>query len=304
MAKNDDFCNIGKYISTTPKINDEIFALIRGLSEENQNFVLRQISRSKEAYDKNCVITDLTAEEIKELKFLYEEFYPNILTLNKNLHYYGGYFLPIKDFIADVFVYKHYLAEVFSKKTLDDIRNKDIIDVGGFICDSAVILEREFTDKNVYSFEPTRSNHELALQTLRLNDSKRVIAINKGLGAQKSTMQIDLCGGASSLAFSRTQYVENVEITTLDDFVKEHNLQVGLIKVDIEGFEMEFLKGAKDTICSQKPALSICIYHSGRDYFHIKPLIESWNLGYRFEIFKRMDGYFTIDTALFCEILE
>lgn len=117
-------------------------------------------------------------------------------------------------------------------------------------------------------------------------------------------MQIDLCGGASSLAFSRTQYVENVEITTLDDFVKEHNLQVGLIKVDIEGFEMEFLKGAKDTICSQKPALSICIYHSGRDYFHIKPLIESWNLGYRFEIFKRMDGYFTIDTALFCEILE
>lgn len=67
---------------------------------------------------------------------------------------------------------------------------------------------------------------------------------------------------------------EEVEIITLDSYVAEHKIQVGFIKVDIEGFEMEFLKGAKETICTQKPTMLISIYHSLNDFFEIKPLIE------------------------------
>lgn len=53
---------------------------------------------------------------------------------------------------------------------------------------------------------------------------------------------------------------EEIELVTLDSYVKEHNLKIGLIKVDIEGFEMEFLKGAKETICTQKPTMILSIY--------------------------------------------
>lgn len=52
---------------------------------------------------------------------------------------------------------------------------------------------------------------------------------------------------------------------------------------------MEFLKGAKETICTQKPAMLLSIYHQASDYFGIKPLIESWNLGYTFKIHKGVD---------------
>ena len=36
----------------------------------------------------------------------------------------------------------------------------------------------------------------------------------------------------------------------------------------------------------QKPILPISIYHTAHDFFEIKPLIESWGLGYRFSIHK------------------
>ena len=67
---------------------------------------------------------------------------------------------------------------------------------------------------------------------------------------------------------------------------------------------MEFLKGAKETIKAQKPAMLISIYHQPSDYFGIKPLIESWNLGYVFKIHKGVDLSLTTETALFCEVLK
>ena len=97
---------------------------------------------------------------------------------------------------------------------------------------------------------------------------------------------------------------ELVEITTLDEFVRENKIEVGFIKVDVEGFEMEFLKGAKETICTQKPAMLLSIYHQASDYFGIKPLIESWNLGYKFKIHQGIDYSIPVETALFCEVLE
>lgn len=84
----------------------------------------------------------------------------------------------------------------------------------------------------------------------------------------------------------------------------EHNLEVGFIKVDIEGFEQEFLKGAKQTITEQKPAMLISIYHQASDFFEIKPMIESWNLGYSFKIIKPIDHSIVDECALFCEAIE
>ena len=141
-------------------------------------------------------------------------------------------------------------------------------------------------------------------RTLELNNSKRVIPINKGLGDKESTMQISILGDGSSFCHSFGQKTETAHIITLDSFVREHNIEVGFIKVDIEGFEMKFLEGAKETIRTQKPAMAISIYHLGTDYFKIKPLIESWDLGYTFKIAKTSKRYFTLGTILFCEIME
>ena len=118
-------------------------------------------------------------------------------------------------------------------------------------------------------------------------------------------MKINILGSSSSICFDWgvVSDKEIIETTTLDKFVRDNKIEVGFIKVDIEGFEMEFLKGAKETICTQKPAMLISIYHQPSDYFDIKPLIESWNLGYKFKIYKGVDFTIMNETVLLCEIL-
>ena len=300
--------DLGEYIATNPNIENEIFALCKGLSEENKMWLLRQIHRERCAFEnKSWRVDNLTQSEKDELVKIYTEFYPNIFKLGENLYFYNGYFFPTNFCEISVMWHKHSLS-VLEPSTLAKMRGKDFIDVGACIGDSAVLFEREFCDKNIYTFEPTKENFRLLKRTLELNNSKRIIPVNKALGAESGSMEIhyrsENIGGSSALFSNENTVAESVEITTLDEFVKTHKIEVGFIKVDIEGFEMEFLKGAKETICAQKPAMLLSIYHQPSDYFGIKPLIESWNLGYTFKIHKGVDLSVTGETALFCEIVE
>lgn len=300
--------SLGEYITTNSNIAQEIKTLLQGLTKQEQNLLIRQMARSKQCYENNSwTFSDLDEKELAELHQIFTEFIPQNYKLNENLYYYDGYFLPIDYFEISVFRHKHSL-DILEPQTLAKMRQKDIIDAGGHVDDSAIIFEREFTDKKVYTFEPTQENYEKMLQTIKLNSSSRIVPIKKGLGATNSTMQMSISdfnyGIGSSIAldrgFGKTQAVEVVK---LDDFVRENKIEVGFIKVDIEGFEMEFLKGAKETIMQQKPAMLISIYHQPSDYFGIKPLIESWNLGYKFKICKGVDLTLIDETVLFCEVL-
>ena len=71
-----------------------------------------------------------------------------------------------------------------------------------------------------------------------------------------------------------------------------------------EGAEQEFLRGAINTIKKYKPILLISIYHSIDDFLDIKPMIESWDLGYHFEIVKPVDGSIMFETMLIAEVYE
>lgn len=140
------------------------------------------------------------------------------------------------------------------------------------------------------------------LTTIKLNGAKRIVPVHKGLGAKESKEKISIQGAGSSVVLPNTGVFEEIEIIPLDSFVREKKLKVGFIKVDIEGFEQEFLKGAKETIIEQKPAMLISLYHKYSDFFDIKPLLESWNLGYKFKFIKPIDHNVSGETALYCEV--
>ena len=91
-----------------------------------------------------------------------------------------------------------------------------------------------------------------------------------------------------------------IKIVRLDDYVKQNHIVPGVIKTDLEGFEMHFLRGALDTIKKYRPIMVLSIYHSADDFFGIKPFIESLNLGYKFKLFKADDGMILGGTCLIC----
>ena len=223
--------------------------------------------------------------------------------LNEELFCYNKYFLPTKHFEESVFLYRHGLDFV---RDLSRIKNKAILDIGGFIGDSILILS-ELTDDKVYSFEATSQNYALMLKTIELNGIQNAVPVHSAVGSESGTLEIRFNGSASSvdeIMVKNPDHIETCNVIRIDDYVEEHGINVGLIKVDIEGAEQDFLKGALGTIRKYKPVLLLSIYHNVSDFLDIKPLIEDLELGYTFDVFKPVNGSVSGETLLICQTAD
>lgn len=56
------------------------------------------------------------------------------------------------------------------------------------------------------------------------------------------------------------------------------------IKMDIEGAELEALKGSKRIISEYTPYLAICIYHNVTHFWEIPLLIKEYSANYDFYV--------------------
>jgi hypothetical protein len=73
---------------------------------------------------------------------------------------------------------------------------------------------------------------------------------------------------------------EEVQVTTIDKELQ--GKKVTFIKMDIEGSELEALRGAKNVIMKNRPKLAICIYHKPEDIWEIPSIIMQYYPGYKF----------------------
>jgi FkbM family methyltransferase len=203
--------------------------------------------------------------------------------------------LPVSRFEIGIFLERLSIGRYINTELVE---KANIVDVGAYVGDSSLLFSK-LTSGKVYAFEPIEAHFKLLNKTVALNKLTNVVPVKLGLGAKNYETEIVLQGAGSSLVLKKScREVEKIEIRSLDDFISENKLQVGLIKVDIEGAERDFLKGAEKTIRAQRPILIISIYHSAEDFFTIKPMIDGWGCGYSFRIWKPLDGYILADTCL------
>lgn len=183
------------------------------------------------------------------------------------------------------------------------MKDNDIIDAGIFTGDTSLPLSK-LTSANVYAFEPFEESYEVLNKNIKDNDIGNIVPVKKSLGNIDGTRSLYLTGrnlqGITSDKDFRKYDVElKVNETKIDTFVKENNLNVGFIVVDIEGAELDLLDGAKNTIMTQKPILTISIYHRLKDFVEIIPWIADLDLGYEFKILRESPWSFIADTSIF-----
>jgi len=92
-----------------------------------------------------------------------------------------------------------------------------------------------------------------------------------------------------------------VETLKIDDLVTRGDYsRIDFIKMDIEGAELEALKGSEGVLRQFKPKLAITVYHNFQDFWTIPQYLDGLGLGYRFYL-----RHFTIhaeETVLFAEV--
>lgn len=270
------------------KLND----FLKHLPEDSRKEAIQLYLRANAVYLINQD-TLFTKEELK-LQDEYIEF------SNKNVS--GNEICGFK--FTDQTYNKHCFMCDFSQKDLEYLGNKDIIDAGAYIGDSSLAFTK-FTSANVYAFEPFEESFNKMLENIKLNDVDNIVPVKASLSDKNGEEKIYLSGDnvqgiTSDESFRCYDKSFTVETMTIDKFVEENNLNVGFIKVDVEGTEQRLLKGAIETIKSQKPLLILSIYHNPNDFFEIKPWIEKLDLGYNFKISKERPWTFFADTVLEC----
>lgn len=166
-----------------------------------------------------------------------------------------------------------------------------VFDVGANIGYYAIPFSK-YCDQ-VYCFEPGKSNFVTLSKNIKLNQCQNVEALNFGLGATAQVLQLAFTGqGSTGNAvllednYPKHKYnqVEEVVIKTFDDYFEDQGLKsCDFMKIDIEGHEVEFFKGAERVVREYRPIL----YAEFNSFFLKKKgqsVLETWEflseLGY------------------------
>ncbi|MEL6578297.1 MAG: FkbM family methyltransferase [Cyanobacteria bacterium J06621_12] len=120
----------------------------------------------------------------------------------------------------------------------------------------------------IISFEINSKNAKIAHKNIELNNINNVIIEEKGLGSQPSNLKIFNKSNASVTPANliSSGWLKNfiygtneVEIITLDDYAAAKSALPTFLKIDVEGYESEVLKGATE-ILKTRPKLEIEIH--------------------------------------------
>ena len=174
------------------------------------------------------------------------------------------------------------------------------IDIGANVGKYTKLLLSE-TNSEVIAFEPLPKAFE-ELKEIEKKFSPRLNVYNFGIGNKNSNLELNYSTEKSELAsfiedLDKLSFTDNknnkkiiVEVMTLDSFFKKNEQtykekEIDLLKIDTEGFELEVLNGASETLINKKPKF-IQIEFNWHQLFREQTIYKFSKILSNYEVFK------------------
>lgn len=144
--------------------------------------------------------------------------------------------------------FEKYELSIFSRLLSPDMTVLDIgANIGIYTIPASHIVGKR---GHIYSFEPVPENFDLLTRNVALNNLKNVTLINNAIGSKPGKVKMSIV--KDSLA---THHITKgskdgleVDVITIDNFVKKNKLKVDVVKMDIEGYEGFAIDGAANLL--------------------------------------------------------
>jgi len=150
-------------------------------------------------------------------------------------------------------------------------KHKTVYDIGGYIGQIAMFFSRSVGEAGyVYTFEPNFDNYYEIKENIRLNNLVNIIAFPIGLSNKGEVRSFIVAELYTSLGSGNPVIQKNliktshgykeikVNLFPLDSVISEKSLRKpDFIKIDVEGYGLEVLRGMKTTIEKYHPDILI-----------------------------------------------
>ena len=185
------------------------------------------------------------------------------------------------------------------------------LDAGAYNGDTleTYVNERKGVFGKSISFEPTAAlfaqlqrRVKSICSTWGIPESKMMTVLG-GVGETDGVFPLimkdsDSNGAGNSFYDIGERVGKTVPVYSIDSFLNGEPLT--FLKADIEGFELNMLKGACQTIARYKPDLAICLYHKASDIYEIPLYLHSLVPEYHMYLRHHLHDY--SETVLYCSL--
>jgi FkbM family methyltransferase len=176
-----------------------------------------------------------------------------------------------------------------------DFKGKVVYDVGGHVGLVTMFFARETEETGrVVTFEPNPQNYNAILDHIELNGFTNVQVIQIGLASKRETLKFVVTDSALGTADPSKQKhllrqegvkVFQIEVDTMDNQITVNNLpKPDFVKIDVEGLEIDVLRGMSQTISNYRPEIFIELHGTSEQE------IAEFLLSYNYNIYQIEDG--------------
>lgn len=168
--------------------------------------------------------------------------------------------------IGDMYVYDHetgaevdlvnYEAFVSNYLTENARDDSNFMDIGGYEGYYTLLLGKKIKKGTIYTFEPYIRSYEIIKKNVEMHGFNNVKLFQRAIGNKKSDIVLYWRPGAQCISRifeyppnvdNNTYYIEHISSICLDDLVDNFGkeIKIDIMKIDIEGGEVELFQGAK-----------------------------------------------------------
>ncbi|OGD67252.1 hypothetical protein A2442_00570 [Candidatus Campbellbacteria bacterium RIFOXYC2_FULL_35_25] len=198
-------------------------------------------------------------------------------------------------------IYSHKLYEInISNFFLNNIKKGDtFFDIGSNVGYFSILLSPLVgKEGKIFAFEPEKNNFNFLVKNVNENIFLNIFAINKGVGNKNEKLTLYLHplnnGGHSFIEFKFYKFgdlkfdkdkfndkklLQKIDVLKIDDFAVENNIdRVDFMKIDIEGYELDALKGMENLLKRKKILNIVCEVNNNETRLDVFKFMNS--LGY------------------------
>lgn len=177
---------------------------------------------------------------------------------------------------------RHIISDLYQQKYID--LNSSVVDIGCSIGDNTLVWAKKLTETaKVFAIDPSIKNIKYGKKLAKLNqiyNVEWVEAVCSDIVGEKLSVINKSKNSIENNSYQPIVTSEYLLSRTIDEIVNNgENDKIGLVHIDVEGFELKVIKGAVNLIKKNKPTITFEQHISKENVNYVFNFLK--DLGYR-----------------------